>query len=253
VGKSTVLKWRGMTACRMGFKVLHIQLEGSEEEAFDKYTQVWSACTYYQAKSGDIDSDEYHKLLRIAEDMVVSKRDISIKSFEQFDEASMVDVRDAVIEFIKENGVPPDLLLLDSIDLCNPGDGIKYGADMQSVKMKLQNGSRKFKNICNEFNMCGDTATQTSDVNITIWNDPDKVITRSDSMGDKNIANSYSFVFTGNQTMDEEKERTMRIHTDKIRYYNAGNRTYPIATDFRAGRFFDAYRTQQLFKDIYSE
>ncbi len=253
VGKSTVLKWQGMYACRLGYRVLHIQLEGSQEEAFDKYTQVWSALSYYQAKTGNIEESEYNTLLQIASDMVTSEMDICIKSFEQFDEASMVDVRDAVVEYIKENGVPPDMLILDSIDLANPGDGAKYGVDNQSIKMKLQNCSRKFKNICNEFDMRGATATQTSDVNFQIWNDPDKVITRSDSMGDKNIANPYSFVFTGNQTLDEEKNKIMRVYADKIRHYSAANRVYPICTSFATGRFYDADMTNTMFGSIYNE
>lgn len=253
VGKSTVLKHQGMIACRLGHSVLHIQLEGSREEVFDKYTQAWSAVTYNQARTGDIEEDQYHKLLSVANEMVSMKYDICVKSFEQFDEASMVDVRDAVIEYIKEFGAPPDELILDSIDLVNPGDGIKYGADTQSIKMKINNSSRKFKNICTEFDMRGITADQTSDVKIDVWNDPDKVITRSDAMGDKNIANSYSYVFTGNQTIDEEKRKTMRIYFDKIRYYDAKSRVYPIATNFALGRFYDASRTKKLFKDIYPD
>lgn len=253
VGKSTVLKHTGMTACRLGYDVLHIQLEGSTDEVFDKYTQSWAATSYTQTKNGDINNDTYNKLLSIAREMCVMNQDICIKSFEQFDEATMVDVRDAVIEYIKEFGKAPDLLILDSIDLAHPGDGIKYGADTQSIKMKLQNSSRKFKNICNEFDMRGVTATQTGDVPIDIWNDPDRVITRSNSMGDRNIANSYSWVFTGNQTLDEEKRKTMRIYFDKIRYYDAKSRVFPIATKFEIGRFYDAQRTKKLFKDIYDE
>jgi hypothetical protein len=253
VGKSTVLKWHGMHACRLGYSVLHIQLEGASEEAYDKYTQIWSALTYNTVKTGEVVGDDYERLLRIAQDMVVMKHDISIKSFEQFDEASMIDVRDAVVEYVKELGKAPDILILDSIDLVNPGDGYKYGADTQSIKMKLQNSARKFKNICNEFDMRGLTATQASDVKADVWNDPDKVITRSDTSGDKNLSNSFSWVFSGNQTIDEEKAKTMRIYFDKVRYYNAKSRVFPICTNFQLGRFFDAHRTKKLFADIYSK
>ena len=251
VGKSTVLKYIGMHGCRLGLKVLHLQFEGSAAEAYDKYTQVWSALSYSVTKNGNIETDKYHKLLSIAQDMVVMKQDISIKSFEQFGEANMVMVRDTVVEYIKENGVAPDMLIVDSIDLADPGDGIKYGADVQSIKMKINNSSRKFKNICSEFNMCGITATQTSDVKEDVHNDPNKVITRSDSMGDKNVANSYSYVITGNQTRDEEKRRTMRLYLDKSRYYNPHSRIFPICTNFQIGRFFDLQRTRKVYKDVY--
>jgi ABC-type multidrug transport system fused ATPase/permease subunit len=43
-GKSTWLKDMGMYACRLGYEVLHIQLEGSRDEAIDKYNQNWVIC-----------------------------------------------------------------------------------------------------------------------------------------------------------------------------------------------------------------
>jgi len=251
VGKSTVLRSHGMHACRLGLNVIHVQLEGSEEEVFDKYTQLWAALSYTKVKYANIDQGKYEDLLRICQQMLNMEQDIYIKAFEQFDEATMVDVRNCVVDYIKETGKNPDLLILDSIDLAHPGDGIYYGADTQSVKMKLQNSSRKFKNICNEFNLVGITATQTGDVPMDIWNDPDKVITRSNSMGDKNIANSYSYVFTGNQTVAEEKERIMRIYMDKIRYYNSFTRVFPICTNYELGRFQDLARTKKRYQDIY--
>jgi len=253
VGKSTVLKHHGMHICKLGYNVLHIQLEGSTEEVFDKYTQNWAALDYSTVKSGNVETDDYERLLEIANTMVVMKHDICIKSFEQFDEASMTDIRDTVVEYIKERGSAPDVLLLDSIDLCHPGDGLKYNVDTQSIKMKLQNCSRKLKNLANEFDMRCITATQTSDVKADVWDDPDRVITRSDSMGDKNIANSFSWVFTGNQCRDEEKNKTMRIYMDKCRYYNTKSRIYPICTNYSQGRFFDAARTRKLFKEVYDE
>lgn len=251
VGKSTVLRHHGMYACRLGLNVIHVQLEGAEEEVFDKYTQIWSALTYTKVRYGNIHQNDYEKLLVICQEMINMEQDIYIKAFEQFDEASMADVRNTVIDYIKETGKQPDVLILDSIDLCHPGDGLHYGVDTQSIKMKLQNSSRKFKNICNEFDLVGITATQTGDVPMDIWNDPDKVITRSNSMGDKNIANSYSYVFTGNQTVAEEKEKVLRIYFDKVRYYNSVTRVFPICTNYELGRFQDTARTKKRYRDIY--
>lgn len=254
VGKSTVLKWQGMYACRLGYDVLHVQLEGSETEVFDKYTQLWAASTYSRVKRGEIEDSEFERLIGIATNMVALNRDLSIKSYEQFDEASMRDIRALVIQYIDEHGKAPDLLLLDSLDLVHPGDGLHYGADTQSIKMKIQNSARKFKNICGEFDMRGVTVTQTGDVPFDVWNNPDKHLTRSNSQGDKNVANTFSFVFTGNQTLLEEKNRTMRIFSDKVRYYTPGQtRIHPIATNFNLGRFIDQSRTLQIFSDVYGQ
>lgn len=252
VGKSTILKYIGMYACRMGYRVLHIQCEGSEEECFDKYTQNWTALPYSSVKYNNIDSEVFKKLKKISEEAMSNLTDIDIKAFEQFDEMTMLDARDCVVQYIKENGVKPDLLLLDSIDLAHPGDGLKYGVDTQSVKMKIQNASRKFKNICNEFDLAGATVMQTADVKMEVWNDPNKHLTRSDSMADKNIANSYSFVITGNQTLDEEKKEMMRMYFDKVRHHGLKLKIYPICTKFGLGRFYDNKRTLKMFSEIYT-
>ena len=247
VGKSTVLKSIGMHAARLGYSVLHFQLEGSEDECFTKYAQTWSAQPFYSLRMGEINEKYHAKIEKIIRDMTIAEKDIYIYAFEQFDEPTCVDIRKLIGDYQKEKGKVPDLVIIDSIDLLHPGDGLRYGFDTQSVKMKKQNSAKKLKNICNEFSgMRLVTADQASDIPIESWNRSEFVITRNDISGDKNLPNSFSYFFTLNQTVEEYRANTMRIYVDKLRNYKAGQ-TISIATAYNYGRFYDRNRTQKLF------
>jgi KaiC/GvpD/RAD55 family RecA-like ATPase len=247
IGKSTCLKWTGVYAARLGYDVLHIQLEASEEEAFDKYTQVWSAYDYSSLRLGDIDSESRRKFDNIITQMLARKRDIFIHAFEKFDEASVLDVRTTCLDYKKINGKFPDLILIDSIDLLHPGDGQRYGYDTQGVKMKKENTARKIKNLAVEFKTRVVTVDQADGIAPSIWNDPDQVMTRHNVPGAKGLANSFSFIFTGNQTNDEKAADMMRVGIDKFRNYKNVSPPVKIATAFDYGRFFDKAATIKRF------
>jgi len=251
VGKSTVLKWCAVSACRLGYDVLHIQIEGTKDEAWEHYTQIISSINRQQVRLGNIPEGKEKSILRAYRNLKEAGKDIYLYAFEMFDEATMFDVRQLILEYQKERGKIPDLVILDSVDLVSPGDGVKYGVDTQSIKMKLQNSSKKMKNIASELKTRFITATQTGDISFDVWNNPDRVITRSDSMGDKNIANPYSYVVTLNQTQDEYNKNRMRLYIDKFRNYRIQQRIIPICTAFSSGRFFDRKATMLTFnKDV---
>lgn len=250
VGKSTFLKWCGMYACRMGHNVLHIQAEGSKEEAYDKYTQVWAGLSYNEAKWANFSDAQLVKMRKVIKDLEKKDRDLYIEAYEQFGAISMLNVRQSVLDYEKERGCFPDLIIIDSLDLVLPGDGRKYGPN--DLKAQMQSTSKKMKNLATEFKSRVLTATQTSDIKFEKWNDPDYVITRSDAMGDKNIANAFSYVFSGNQTVIERKNHTIRLGIDKFRNYSMEQGVYPIATNYEKGRFYNPVRTKKMF-DCYAE
>lgn len=246
VGKSTALKWTAMNACRLGFKVLHIQLEGSQEEAFDKYSQIWTACLYNDIKNGNINDKKYELLQKNLQWYLKQDRDIYIHAFEQFNTASMTDVRDLTSEFIKIKG-GVDLILIDYLKHLHPGDGIKYGADTQSIKMKKENVADKMKNVATEFETRIITADQVVGVPKEIWNDPTKTMDRYNIAGAKNLVDSFSFVMTGNQTEKEKETNIMRIYLDKLRNSNPEEKTVKIITNYDHGRFYNHRRTIESF------
>lgn len=246
VGKSTVLKWNAISAVRKHRNVLHVQLEGSQQEALDKYDQVWTACLYNEIRKGNINDTKYKKLQGVINYMNSHNTDIYVHAFEQFNTASMIDVRNLIIDFEKVYG-HIDEVIIDYLKYLHPGDGIKYGADTQSVKMKKENASDKIKNVAKEFETRIITADQASDVPMEIWNDPAKVLTRHNIAGAKNLLDSYSYGFTGNQTNDERKNNLMRIHAEKLRNYKLPDKPIKIATNYGRGRFYDHSRTRKLY------
>lgn len=247
IGKSTSLKWTGFYAARLGYDVLHIQLEGSEKEAYDKYAQVWTGLSYTNIRTGNIPQKEFEGFEKAAKMMNNKGKELTIYSFEKFDDVTMSDIRDITLEYERINGKVPDLIVIDSLDLVHPGDGLKYGVDTQSIKMKLQNSAKRMKNLTVELKTRILTATQTGDVPPTIWNDPDKVITRNNTEGDKTLVKPFSYVYTLNQTDDELKMKEMRIYIDKFRNYSVGNKIYKICTHYENGRFYDKKRTAKKY------
>jgi hypothetical protein len=101
------------------------------------------------------------------------------------------------------------------------------------------------KDLCTEFYpMRILTATQASD--FAEWNNPDKYITRSNTEGDRTLVQPFSYVFTFNATMEEEKANSGRIYVDKFRNYKLKDRIFKIKTDYDKGNFYDRKKTLDM-------
>ena len=253
VGKSTSLKHTGMYAARLGYNVLHIQLEGSEAECYDKYTQIWTGSTYSEIKWDNIPKEKVSKIDKVLADMSSKNRDLEIYAFEKFGMASMIDIRDLIVEYNKIKGVFPDLIVIDSLDLLVSGTNKKIDYDPAYIKYRLQSVAQLMKNLAVEFKARILTATQTSDVGKEKWNNPDWTITRENTEGDRTLVKSFSFCFTGNQTVDEQKKNLLRINIDKLRNYNTKDKVYPIYSNFNVGKFYDKIRTLKEFSYLFDK
>jgi hypothetical protein len=251
-GKTKWLRWRGVSAARRGYSVLHIQGEGTEKECLLGYDATWTAVYKRFLKNGDIDSAKFKQLEKIAKDIQDKKGGITVKAFEQFDTASMRDVRQAVLDYIKVKGHPPRVLILDYLELFDPGDGKRYPASTEGEKMRREATARKFKNICNEFGCTGATATQANDIAPSDYNRVDWVMTRHNVSGAKGLPDSFSYLFTWNVSSDEYKSKTGRLYCDKMREYES-QQVIRIATAFDRDRFYDRTRTLELFESDYSK
>ena len=245
-GKTTWLIHRGIAAARRGFKVLHISAEDSKERILAKYDAAWSAIPMRDIRFNNINKETEDKLRKIVNDILNKKSEIDVVAFEQFDSASMKDVRELVIEYIKINGCKPDLILLDYLEKFNPGDGKRYSVSTEGEKMRRQAVADKMKNISMEFKSRVATAIQTGDIPPDFYNRPENVITRHNASGDRNIVNPFSYVFTFNTTTDEKKKRCARFYIDKLRDYESGQKLF-ICTNFAKNRFYDHNRTIELF------
>lgn len=259
VGKSTILKFISFMATRFGHGVLHFQLEGSSSEAQMKYNQLWTGLGYRDITSGNnvrlnkprkmwsfekgrYEITERNELLKITQAKMnymrsrFNKFNLEIVSFEEFGTPDMSIVENKVIEYIERNGYPPGLISIDSLDLMHPGDGLKYGYDTQSIKMRIQNSAKIMKNISTKYGSRVLTVTQTGNVRFEDWNNEDFVIDRSYALGDKNVANPFSFVFTGNRTIIEKRNDRIRIFIDKLRDYDGEGNIYELITDYDHGK-----------------
>lgn len=247
---STVLRHHGMSAALDGHPVLHVQLEGGVQACLDKYDQYWTGQKYNDIRRGCLEPEDQEAVLKAYQTMKEYGQDIDVYGFEKFGEATMVDIRNLILDYHKANGFYPKVLILDSLDLVLTGLNKVIDNNPSFKKDRLQKCAQLFKDLCVEFKMVGFTSTQASDVPIEVWDNSERVIDRSYTEGDKTLVKPFSYVFTGNMTMEEKKTDTMRIYNDKVRDFKESQEVIPIATDYDHGRFYDRVRTNQLFNGL---
>lgn len=249
-GKTTVLKWHGYSAAIRGVPVLHIQLEGGAKACMQIYDQLWSAQSYSDIKSGNISPKDRKKIEQAIKEVKELSSDIEVYGFKKFGQASMSDVRQLCYDYFNTHGKFPGLVILDSLDLVKTGISKKIDSDPDHKKEKLQTCAQLLKNLADEIGAPIITATQTSDVPFEVWNNPDKVIDRSYTEGDKTLVKPFSFVFTLNMTIEEKANATARIYVDKLRDYKESQEVITIATNYDKRRFYHRGRTMEMYNQI---
>lgn len=249
-GKTKWLRWRGVSSARLGKKVLHIQCEGTKKECLDGYDCTWTAIFKRDMKQGNISPALLKKLDKIINDIRVKGGSIKVVAFEQFETASMRDVRNIVLDYFKVNGCYPDHLILDYLELCDPGNGKRYSTNTEGEKYRREASARAFKNICNEFGMVGSTASQANDIAPADYNRKDYVMTRHNVAGAKGLPDSFSYLFTWNVTSEEYKDNQGRLYVDKCREYK-GQQIIRICTAFERDRFYDRAKTVEEWPEDY--
>lgn len=249
-GKTTVLKWHGYSAAIRGVPVLHIQLEGGVKACMQIYDQLWSAQSYSDIKSGNISPKDRKKIEQAIKEVKELSSDIEVYGFKKFGQASMGDVRQLCYDYFNTHGKFPGLVILDSLDLVKTGISKKIDSDPDHKKEKLQTCAQLLKNLADEIGAPIITATQTSDVPFEVWNNPDKVIDRSYTEGDKTLVKPFSFVFTLNMTIEEKENATARIYVDKLRDYKESQKVITIATNYDKRRFYHRGRTMEMYNQV---
>lgn len=250
VGKSSILKWHGYSAAIRGVPVLHIQLEGGIKACMQIYDQLWSAQSYSDIKSGNISPKDRKKIEQAIKEVKELSSDIEVYGFKKFGQASMGDVRQLCYDYFNTHGKFPGLVILDSLDLVKTGISKKIDSDPDHKKEKLQTCAQLLKNLADEIGAPIITVTQTSDVPFEVWNNPDKVIDRSYTEGDKTLVKPFSFVFTLNMTIEEKANATARIYVDKLRDYKESQEVITIATNYDKRRFYHRGRTMEMYNQI---
>lgn len=240
VGKSQCLASMGIAAARQGYRVAHFQLEGTKEQVLNRYDAAWTGTLYQDVKLGNITEKKMEISRRIIKKL--SKNDIIISSEETFNSKTLTDVRRELKEMEKTYG-KINVIIIDYLELLEVGDGHNYAPSEERFRQaKLAKG---MKMLAMEFNAVVHTATQSNNIPEEKRNDPSFIITRDQLSEDKGKTRPFDEFITINQTRDEAKEQTMRLHTDKLRDYQNGSPIH-ICNNFAYSRFYDRKRTLNM-------
>lgn len=239
IGKSQFLIHCGISAARSGFKVLHIQDEGTEDQCTARYDAAWTGTLYYDMKAGNSNLSTVK-----AKEIVSSlgRGEIFVETNEKFGSRTMIEMRKTLIDVIKNSGC--DLLIHDYFELRDPGDGKNYDPSEERFRQSIL--GQMTKNIAVEFNIHYLTVTQASSIDPKDLNDPNFVITRYYLSEAKGKIRPFDNFITINQTRDEKKNGTVRLYIDKLRE-GASGQIIPIAQNLERARFYDRKRTIDAF------
>lgn len=247
VGKSTFLKYVGWYNTSIAHNhVLHVQLEGGADEAVVKYDQMIANTTYSKIMRGDVSEETRKRVTAIVNRAAVVNSDVDIYASDEMLDMNVSDLVQVIEDYKKEYGYYPDLICIDSIDLMLTGENKKIDFDPNFIKYRLQKVAQRLKDIAKKYDCAVWTVTQTGDVPFELWNDPTRVITRQNTEGDRTLIKPFSFVFTGNITIEEGKQKIARIFCDKLRNYQNNGIIVRIPTNYENGFFYDLPRSTTL-------
>jgi replicative DNA helicase len=240
-GKSQALIHLGLTASRLGYNVVHFQLEGTRDQCLQRYDAAWTGILTQEIRNGEIDEKRMKKLERIIKDK--KRKDIYIQAKEEYGGMSILDVRKSCKELQRQIG-EIHLIIVDYLELLVPGDGLNYSPDNE--RHRQTKIARGLKEIAMEFDAALWTATQSNDVARDMQNDNKFVLSRNNLSEDKGKIRPFDIFITLNQTDDEKKENRMRLWCDKLREHKNIPKTIHIVNNFDCSRFYDRIKSLAL-------
>ena len=135
------------------------------------------------------------------------------------------------------------IIIIDSMDLLTDSSGRKYGDSGERLKRIAV--ANDLKDIASEEEVWVVVTYQARIENPDWVNDEKNVLTEYSSSEAKGIAQPLTHLITLNQSANERREKTMRIHIAKSRFFPKGD-TFKIATNYDHEMFFDRCRTANL-------
>lgn len=242
VGKSHVARWIGRCAALQdGLHVLHIQLEGSEDEVADAYSASIVSCNSFQYETGTIDEKEFADML---EQVKAAAGTIKIKSYSKFNnKITTLDVKNDIEEYEEKYGFKPDIVIVDSEDILYDASGKEYKQeDERRRRIAVAND---LKDLAGEEDLWVVTTYQATIENRDWLNDENNVLTKFNCAECKGLSRPMTHLITLNQSDNEYKENMMRLYIDKARF-SKRREPFKIATDYEHERFYDRERTMNL-------
>lgn len=242
VGKSHAAVHFGDYYSTLGLNVLHIQLEGSEDEVLNAYSGSFlkkNASVLEKGGLSDEDMDEVDKVLESV------KGTVTVRAYQRFNNrVSTTDINSTIMEYRKLNGFNPDVLLVDSADLLTDSSGkFKTAKDERHKRTAV---AQDLKDIASDLNILCIATTQSVICEPEWVNDPANMLTEYHLAEGKGAARPLDWLFSLNQTKDEKKDNCMRIGKAKTRHANPGDKMFKIATNYDNGIFYDRIRSETI-------
>ncbi len=239
-GKSFLGNHLGINSARRGFEVYHAQAEGTREQVLNRYDSAFTGTRYYDVKLNEFSEKNLKTAHRSIDSNAMAE--IHVRAFEQFGAVTVIDIRNDIIELKKKSDIK--YVIIDYLDLIEPGDGIIYGPNHE--RHRQQKVAKSLKNIAMEQNVVVVAFTQASSIPPDDLNDPDFVITRYNIAEDKGKLRPADLFITINKTKDEKKENVCRLYVDKAREH-AGGQIIKIKQNLAHSRFYDRQKTLKTF------
>lgn len=241
IGKSHAARWIDKNACRDGYNVLHIQLEGSKAEIENAYSATLAECNTFKYERGKLRDSEVENALNQLNG--ISGR-LYVKSFPKFNaRISTLQIKETIAEFKNKCGVCPDIVIIDSMDLLTDASGRKYSESGE--RLKRINVANDLKDLAGEENVWVVVTYQSTIENQEWLNDEKNVLTEYNTAEAKGLSRPLSHLITLNQSTNERREHTMRINVAKSRFFERGD-VFKIATNYDNEIFYDYTRTMGL-------
>ena len=249
IGKTHVIRWIGYNAAYVsGLDVLHVQLEGSKSEVLDAYQAALLKTTAYAFETGKVSQ---HALEMFKKQMGEYSGHLMVYTKDKFGKrVSTTDIRHQCDKFKIKYGKYPDVLLVDSLDLCEDSTGKSYMP--KEVRFKRINVAWDFKDMATELDMwvCVSYQAQVSgELRSGFLNDEKKVLTGDNLSEAKGLERPLTHLITINRTDREQDDEMLRLHRAKWRFGKNTKPTVKICTDYDNERFYDKDRTLNLPND----
>lgn len=242
VGKSHAARWIGSQCCYVdGLDVLQVQLEGKAEETTDAYSAAIVGCRTTDYATGQIRDETLEKYMKMVQ---MAAGTLVVKSYPKFGKkVSTADINNTMEEYKKKYGKYPDVLIIDSLDLLTDASGRTY-SEKGERKMHIQ-AAQDLKDIANEKDVWVVATYQANISDPEKTNDENFVLTEWNCSEAKGVTYPATHLITLNQTMNEQREKVMRLNVAKSRFFARGP-VFKIATDYEHERFYDQVRSMNL-------
>ena len=245
VGKSHAARWIGRCATQMdGLNVLHIQLEGSEDETTDAYSASLVSCNSFKYSTGTLRDKEFERMVEMVKSMSGT---LKVRSFPKFaNQVSTVDVKNIMAEYKKLYGYNPDIVIIDSMDLLTDSSGRKWTESGERHRRIAV--ANDLKDLASDEHVWVVVTYQATIENREWLDDENNVLTEYNCAEAKGLSRPMTHLITLNQSRNEANENTMRLYVAKSRFFKKSKDPIRIATDYDNEMFYDRARTMNLNK-----